>query len=362
MTASDITVIAYIVTVVCVAAMEIYPLGRMARVAAVGSIAFVTAGSASAAYVAYCNPTEWQHFNLEPPAAREAKARKQPGVAQFGNGGDEDEDAEEGRSGGGGKAIPLAVAGRSTDAASDEVVSGAAANPGKKRRRAATDDAPRKVRDCENCPPLIHVPAGTAAIGAEDSDPEAAAAERPLTQMRFWPGFLIGAAPVTAESFREFQLDTNRQPGTCGDATADLDPLSVSTATPANGSQPVKCVTPMEAEAYVAWLTERTGIRFRLPTAAEWEYAARVLPAPGLKTGNVAEIVADCWHSHIPLAGSERIAMQTGSVDCDARMIKSAGATEPARWHRFSARRQIAGRETGAAISFRVMRALDGVH
>ncbi|HEX8450509.1 MAG TPA: SUMF1/EgtB/PvdO family nonheme iron enzyme, partial [Longimicrobium sp.] len=40
---------------------------------------------------------------------------------------------------------------------------------------------------------------------------------------------------------------------------------------------PVVCVSAVDAEAYAAWLTQKAGGRatFRLPSAAEWEYAAR---------------------------------------------------------------------------------------
>ena len=35
------------------------------------------------------------------------------------------------------------------------------------------------------------------------------------------------------------------------------------------------CVSWEDAHAYATWLSKRTGKKFRLPSEAEWEYAAR---------------------------------------------------------------------------------------
>ena len=41
------------------------------------------------------------------------------------------------------------------------------------------------------------------------------------------------------------------------------------------GKRPVVNVSWDEAQAFIAWLNAQTGLRYRLPTEPEWEYAAR---------------------------------------------------------------------------------------
>ncbi len=359
MTPMTIVTCTYLAAMLCVVFVELRPRGITAKVVALASIAFVSAGGAAWSYAAYLKKAEWPELYAyeKGPSAEDDKSRRYSRR----RGKEIDPEAATGDIEGTLDDAPRADG----DAPSDSATTGSSQHS----RTVAGEIAlilgitPRAtesvVRDCDGCPPLIEVPAGTMSIGALDADASATSAERPAAKLRVWPGFLIGSAPVTNSAFRRFQIETNRRAAICATKTADLSAVAALPVTRRNGNEPATCVAPGDADAYVNWLTARTGKRFRLVTAAEWEYAAKILPT-GMTTGNVAEIVADCWHQHVPRQGLERIAAQTEAVDCQGRMIKGAAALEVARWHRFSARRHIAPQHASAQIGFRVMRSLDG--
>lgn len=128
-------------------------------------------------------------------------------------------------------------------------------------------------------PVMVDVPAGTATLGL---DPERVA---PLFQRyrrygvkenwfekecpRFeqeMRAFRIGRYPVTNAQYLAFLKD--------GGAEHMPRHWSFGRFPLGAGNQPVYTVTPEAADAYVRWLARRTGRPFRLPTEAEWEYAA----------------------------------------------------------------------------------------
>lgn len=355
-TAMTVVMAAYAAMLLCVIVVELHPGGRLARVAAISSILLASTGGAAWSYAAFYQKSHWPEFATSSPVAREdasptryfgRRGRETDPEAEDDDAGGDGENGRGNNRGGSGKSSGsggalgdislvqiLGLANRAEVPASDTIV------------------------DCDGCPPMVMVPPGSVRIGAPDSDRDATAAERPQRDARFWPGYMISIDPVSAQSFREFMLETNRRVWSCGPQIGSLDVMSVGSVP---GGDYAGCVMPGDADAYAAWLTARTGKVFRLPKASEWEYAARMLSADVMRRGQVSELVGDCWHATLPKPGTERIAAQASMLDCDGRTImaakfeiSAAGDAEPKL--RLSARSKLAAGETHANVGFRVMR------
>jgi len=97
-------------------------------------------------------------------------------------------------------------------------------------------------------------------MGAGDDDPFAEANERPRRRVTITRAFALGRYPVTFEEYDRFATATGRE--------------APNDAGWGRGCRPVIDVSLQDAVDYCDWLSEQTGFRYRLPTEAEWEYAA----------------------------------------------------------------------------------------
>ncbi len=61
--------------------------------------------------------------------------------------------------------------------------------------------------------------------------------------------------------------------------------------------EPVTCIGPKDAEAYLKWMSKETGKKYRLPTEAEWEYAHRAGSTHKYPFGNNEELA--CRYGNI---------------------------------------------------------------
>ncbi|MEO8327162.1 MAG: SUMF1/EgtB/PvdO family nonheme iron enzyme, partial [Nitrospirota bacterium] len=191
-------------------------------------------------------------------------------------------------------------------------------------------------------PPMVLIQPGSFKMG--DWTGGGDKSERPLHEVRLPREFAMGEYEVTFDEYDTFAQATGRElPKDNGWG---------------RGRRPVINVSWEDAKAYAQWLSDQTGKRYRLPTEAEWEFAARsggkqeiwagtseesqlgnyavYGENSGKKTaevgskqpnglglydmsGNVYEWVEDCWHE--TYKGAPRDGSPWGG-DCGPRVIR----------------------------------------
>ncbi len=198
------------------------------------------------------------------------------------------------------------------------------------------------IKDCEFCPEMVKIPAGSFVMGSASGH----WSEKPALRVTIAEPFALGRYELTVGQWQA-----------CVDAGACPSMPHMQDVTP---NSPVHNVSWNEVQSYLKWLRQETGQPYRLPSEAEWEYAARAgtktrywwgeaigtnnadcdgcgdqwnrktptqvgayAPNPfGLydMSGGVMEWVADCWypdHQGAPTDGSART---TG--DCSQRVLR----------------------------------------
>lgn len=154
-------------------------------------------------------------------------------------------------------------------------------------------------------PELVEVPAGPFIAGSDPAEREAAyrldeaayghdATRRqgwyesePPRRDAFLPAFAITRAPIVNRLYAAFVAATGHPVPEVGEAVWQgyglIHPYARTRrhawldGRPPSGREdhPVVLVSHADAEAFAAWLSAETGRRWRLPTALEWEKAAR---------------------------------------------------------------------------------------
>ncbi|MDH5355146.1 MAG: SUMF1/EgtB/PvdO family nonheme iron enzyme [Gammaproteobacteria bacterium] len=134
--------------------------------------------------------------------------------------------------------------------------------PGSSQKIAGSENLPvSEFRDCNYCPVMVTIPPGDFLMGLEGEPADAD--EGPVHRVQIEYPFALS----------KFEL-------TFGQWNACVDGGGCSAYRPddegwGSGQRPVINVSWFDAKAYVNWIRDRTGKNYRLPTEAEWEYAAR---------------------------------------------------------------------------------------
>ncbi len=107
------------------------------------------------------------------------------------------------------------------------------------------------IKDCADCPEMVMIPAGSFRMGSSESP-----AEQPVHRVHV-PGFLLGRTEVTQGQWQAVMGSNPNNLSSCG---ADC---------------PVEKISWNDAQEFAKRLSEKTRKPYRLPSEAEWEYAAR---------------------------------------------------------------------------------------
>ena len=236
-------------------------------------------------------------------------------------------------------------------------------------------------------PKLVIIPHGVGTIGGANF--RSFKNEEPIHAININHNFALSVTEIT---FQQYDLYCKAAQAPCPDDKGW-----------GRGEQPVINVSWEEANAYTQWLTAQTGHTYRLPSEAEWEYAARAgtaskfwwgdeyqqgkdhcdrdqggcpagtelsqpLPVARFQanpfglydvTSNVMEWVQDCGndsHKRDPIDNSG--AARTDG-DCDYRMVKGSNWKNPQPYVHLSKRLDVERDYQSKQIGFRVLRELE---
>ena len=274
----------------------------------------------------------------------------------------------------------------------------------------------REFRDCPQCPRMVVVPAGTYEMGSPSG--EGADDEKHRHRVTISAPIAIGVFEVRRGEFTRFLEETSRTGGSAcwhydgveiREGGGPTDPGFVQ-----GENEPMVCVSWMDAQAYVDWLSRKTRKKYRLLSESEWEYAARggtVTPRyweesetgqcrnangadAALKSryadwfdltescddghvhtsetgrygpngfglfdmlGNAREWVEDCWHRDYADAPPDGSAWTEGG-SCSLRVLRGGSWLDGPGGVRSSTRDKGTTRIRFSANGFRVARALD---
>ena len=138
--------------------------------------------------------------------------------------------------------------------------------------------AGEKFKECRNCPEMLVLPSGTFLMGSPADEPERRENERQRRQS-IARAFAIGRTEVTWDQWEACVRDR-----WCDGVAVESALRTLENGQPntnykdyGRGTRPVVGVSWFDAQTFVGWLNWKTGEddAYRLPSDAEWEYAAR---------------------------------------------------------------------------------------
>ena len=161
-------------------------------------------------------------------------------------------------------------------------------------------------------PLLVVIGGGSFQMGSADGSPD----ERPVRSVLVGEPFAIGVFETTRQEYDKYRAAVGWA-GAVSVAPDPEDPPSESLA-----RLPMTRLGWEHGRDYVAWLTEETGHRYRLPTEAEWEYVARAGSAGAYYFGT--DKADFCAHANIADESYSRRFRKPGVADCSDGAVRWA--------------------------------------
>ncbi|MDX2045691.1 MAG: formylglycine-generating enzyme family protein [Chitinophagaceae bacterium] len=145
---------------------------------------------------------------------------------------------------------------------------------------------------------MVAIPTGTFKMGNVPGDKNSKPAEGPAVKVEL-SAFWMGACEVTHDEFNAFFRDENISQGSKVDAVTrpTAQYIDLSWGMGKEGGYPVNSMSIDAALMFCRWLYHKTGVFYRLPTEAEWEYACRAGTTTVYYFGNDAkELDKYAWY------------------------------------------------------------------
>lgn len=247
-------------------------------------------------------------------------------------------------------------------------------------------------------PKMLVLPPGRFTMGPSLNESGQFASEQPAHEVSINKSFAIGQFELNFEEYDVFVKSSGyEKPSDLGWGTKYWG----------RGKTPVFNVSWQDANHYLAWLSDQTGAHYRLPTEAEWEYAARAGSVSVFTTGNcitadqanfhdkeqyanckptgryrgkviatgkfspnpwglydvhgnILEWTQDCWHdsyNHAPTDGVAWLGENNGN--CNRRVLRGGSWSARAIELRLAARASNFQDHKSIFIGFRVVRELE---